>query len=193
MLPLVLFVLLHSVLAADPAHLEPGARSAHVGRVFLIEDVLWVRYPFTALVDMMDRLRTLIDQVTELVLNLNRNGPKDSVTRMMHERLRYLIETLNIAQDIYADPPFSIRTKRGLINGHGQLSRIVFGTAMDEDVEDLREKYNHLASLAVNQNKAINMNTLHIDRLEHVVQDIASYSRSVRTALNAVTEDGEST
>ncbi len=54
---------------------------------------------------------------------------------------------------------------------------MLFGTAMDEDVEDLRERYNHLASLVANQNKAINMNSLHIDRLEHVVQDIASYSR----------------
>ncbi len=67
MLPLVLFVLLHSVLAADPAHLNPGEISAHLGRVSLIEDVLWVRHPFTALVDMPDRLRTLMDEVPELV------------------------------------------------------------------------------------------------------------------------------
>ncbi len=96
MLPLVLLVLLQSVLVADPAHLKPGAFSVHLGRVSLIEDVLWIRYPFTALVDMPDRLRTLIDQVTELVLQLERNAPKDCVTRMMHERLRYLNETLNI-------------------------------------------------------------------------------------------------
>ncbi len=63
---------------------------------------------------------------------------------------------------------------------------MLFGTAMDEDVEDLWERYNHLASLAANQNKAINMNSLHINRLEHVIQDIASFSRTVRTALNAV-------
>ncbi len=33
------------------------------------------------------------------------------------------------------------------------------------------------------------MNSLHINRLEHAVQNIASYSRTVRTALKAVTED----
>ncbi len=134
MLPLVLFVLLHSVLAADPAHLKPGVLSAHLGRVSLIEDVLWVRYPFTDLVDMPGRLRILMDQVTELVLQLERNAPKDGVTRMMHERLRYLNETLNIALDNYADLSFSNSTKRGLINGLGQLSRMLFGTAMDADV-----------------------------------------------------------
>ncbi len=63
---------------------------------------------------------------------------------------------------------------------------MLFGTAMDEDVEDLRERYNHLASLAANQNKAIDMRSLHINRPEHSIQDIASYSRTVRTALKAV-------
>ncbi len=148
MLPLVLFVLLHSVLAADLAHLKSGALSAHLGRISLTEDVLWVRHPFIALVDMPGRLRTLMDQATELVLQLERNAPKDGVTRMMHKCLLYLNETLNIDLDNYANPSFSNRTKRGLINGHGQLSRMLFGTAMDEDVQDLRERYNHLTSLA---------------------------------------------
>ncbi len=73
-----------------------------------------------------------------------------------------------------------------MINGLGQLSYMLL---MDEDVEHLRERYNHLASLAANQNKATNVNSLHIDRPEHVVQDIASYSRTMRTAPNTVTED----
>ncbi len=115
MLPLVLFVLLQSFLAADPAHLKPGTLSVHFGRVSLIEDVLWVRYSFTALVNMPGRLRTLMDQVTELVLQLERNAPKEGITRMMHERLRYLNETPNsspnIALDNYADPSFSNRTE----------------------------------------------------------------------------------
>ncbi len=107
---------------------------------------------------------------------------------MMHERLRYLNETLNITLDNYAYPSFFSHTKRSLINEPGQLSSMLFGTAMDEDVEDLRERYNPLASLAANQSKAINMNSLHINRPEHAIQDIASYSRTVRTGLNAVIE-----
>ncbi len=53
-------------------------------------------------------------------------------------------------------------------------------------MEDLQERYNHLASLAAIENKAINMDSLHIDRLEHAVQDIASYSRTLGNALNEV-------
>ncbi len=76
-----------------------------------------------------------------------------------------------------------------MINGLGQISHILFGTAMDEDLQNLRERYNHLASLAANLNKAMNMNSLHIHRLEHAIQNIASYSRAVRIALNLVIED----
>ncbi len=83
-----------------------------------------------------------MDQVTELLLQLARNAPEDGVTGMTHERLRYLNEIPNITLDNYADLSFSNRTKRGLINGLGQLFRILFGTAMDEDVEDLGERYN---------------------------------------------------
>ncbi len=63
---------------------------------------------------------------------------------------RYLNETLNIALDNYADPSSSNRTNRGLINGLGQLTRMLFGTAMDRDVMDRRERYYLLSSLAVN-------------------------------------------
>ncbi len=41
-MPLVLFVLMHSVLAVEPAHLKPGVLSAHLGRVSLVEDDVWV-------------------------------------------------------------------------------------------------------------------------------------------------------
>ncbi len=103
-----------------------------------------------------------MDQVSELVLQLEWYAPKDSFMHMMHEHFQFLNESLNIALDNYADLSFSNCTKRGLINGLGQLSRMLFGTAMDEDMEDLRERYNQLASLAANQNKAINMNSLQI-------------------------------
>ncbi len=83
-----------------------------------------------------------MDQITELMLQLDRNESENGVTRMMHQHLRYLNETLKIALENYTDISFSKRAKRGLINGFGQLSRMLFGTAMDEDVEGLRERYN---------------------------------------------------
>ncbi len=65
-----------------------------------------------------------------------------------------------------------------------QLSRLLFGTAMNEDVEELRDRYNHLVSLAATHHKTIRMNFLHISRLEHAVEKIASYSRILATSVN---------
>ncbi len=66
MLPHALYFLLLSVLAADPAHLKPGDLSAHLGRIFLVDDVLWVHYLFNALVEIPGTLRTITDQCLKL-------------------------------------------------------------------------------------------------------------------------------
>ena len=56
----------------------------------------------------------------------------------------------------------------------GKLSRMLFGTAMNEDVEDLRENYNQLASIASSNNKAIHLNCKQIALLNQHVDDTSS-------------------
>ncbi len=85
-------------------------------------------------------------------------------------------ETLTLALENYHRFPLSHRQKRGFVDGIGHLSRMLFGTAaMNEDVEELRDRYNHLALLASAHNKAIRFNSKHIARLEQHVHDIASF------------------
>ncbi len=110
MLPLAFYFILRSVLAADPAHLKPGALSAHLGRVSLVEDVLWVHNPFAPLVEIPGTLRTIKDQVNEVVLQMDKNAPVEGVTRLMHDSLKYLNDTLTLALENYADLSFSNRT-----------------------------------------------------------------------------------
>ncbi len=87
-------------------------------------------------------------------------------------------ETLTLALENYH------RQKRGFIDGIGHLSRVLFGAAMNEDVEELRDIYDHLALLASAHNKAIRFNSKHIARLEQHVHDIASYTSTLRLPLN---------
>ncbi len=63
---------------------------------------------------------------------------------------------------------------------------MLFGTAMNEDVEELKDRYNHLDLLASANNKAIRFNSKHIARLEQHVHDIASYTATLRLSLNNV-------
>ncbi len=95
-------------------------------------------------------------------------------------------ETLTLAFENYHGFPLSGRQKRGFIDGIGNLSRMLFGTAMNEDVEELRDRYNHLALLASAHNKAIRFISNHIARLEQHVHDIASYKATLRLSLNNV-------
>ncbi len=63
---------------------------------------------------------------------------------------------------------------------------MLFGTAMNEDVEELRDRYNYLISLASAPNKAITLNSRNIARLEQKMHDVASYAATLQTSLNAV-------
>ncbi len=116
MLPLVFYFLLHTFLAADPAHFKPGALSAHLGRVSLVEDVLWVHYPFAAVVELPGTLRTITDQVTVIVLQMDNNASVEGVTRLMHDRIKY-----NLALENNEDLSFSNRPKRAWSMGLGNF------------------------------------------------------------------------
>ncbi len=79
----------------------------------------------------------------------------------------------------------SHRAKRGLINGLGQLSRMLFGTAMDEDVVKLRQKFNSLVAYASAQSKFITINFHHIQRIEQHLVDIPSFTHRLVASLNS--------
>ena len=185
MLPVLLYGLLGHVLATDPAHLKPGALSAHLGRATLVEDVLWVQYALTPLVGVPDRL---FDVTTHLSEALSQLQPVLNLTtfRFLHARLSFLNETLSMAAADYQTFPVAPRTKRGLFNGVGYLSRMIFGTAMQEDVDVLRDRYNHLLSLAERQNRAITLHSAHLALLDRRLLEIASYTDTLRSALNKV-------
>ncbi len=99
MLPIVFCCLLGSVLAADPAHLKPGALSSHLGRVTLVEDVLWVRCPLTALVGVPDHLTAVTEHLTASLSLLEKDLARDVdksmlLFRLMHARVEFVNEYL---------------------------------------------------------------------------------------------------
>ena len=69
---------LNSILAHVPAHLKPGALTAHLGRVFLVEDVIWVRYPYTALNEIPSGLREIAENLNKVLEELENAIPLGS-------------------------------------------------------------------------------------------------------------------
>ncbi|KAG0711988.1 hypothetical protein GWK47_019414 [Chionoecetes opilio] len=124
---------LSSILALDPSHLKPGALTAHLGQVSLVEDVLWVKYHHTALLKIPSRLREVTEQLNAALIRLEQELPKQTLrtdvsldhvimsyqtTRylpLFHARLAYLNDTINLALHNYHGFDASHRAKRGFI------------------------------------------------------------------------------
>ncbi len=96
----------------------------------------------------------------------------------------YVARCVKRAQHIVLNGPS--RAKRGLMDGIGKLSRMLFGTAMDEDVEQLRGRYNHLTSIASAEYRAIHINCRNIARLEKHVSDLGLYVNQLKSELNNI-------
>ena len=190
MLFFVVLLFLGTARALAPTHLKPGALSAHLGRAYLVEDVLWVQYPFPSLVDIPDNLRNVAAQLTAQISQIRQAVPQQPPHLAFHsvllfaDRLSYINDSLNIALENFGGLPAANRTKRGFINGLGYLSRMLFGTAMDEDVVELRDRYNQLLTHASTQDKIIKIHSQHITQLEKQVNDITSYTTLLASTID---------
>ena len=69
---------------------------------------------------------------------------------------------------------------------------MLFGTPTNEDVEDLRERYDQLSSIPSLNNKAIGLNYRNIARLDLHVQDLILFSNAMRSSLNNVLQQATS-
>ena len=141
--------MLQLVSASAPLHLKPGALTTHLGEVALIEDTLLVRYPFSALFSVPTELDIVSNTLNNSLQTLNSMLANEThgqtqtfsqiIIKVLKARVEFLHERLNQSKHDYNLHPVHARTKRQLINGFGKLSQYLFGTAMDEDVQDMRE------------------------------------------------------
>ena len=200
MFAFLVLLVLHASVALQPALLKPGALTGHLGRVFLTEDALWVTYPHEPLVAIPGKLREVASQLNATLWHLEKELPERAgepyaILSLLHARTRYVMDTVISAVEKYEGLSVTNRMKSGLIDGIGKLSRMLFGTAMNEDVEDLRDKYNQLLTIAKANNKAISLNCRNIARIERQITELASYTqllgdsmRKMLSQLNALYE-----
>ena len=92
-------------LAAEPTHLKPGALVGHLGRVALVEDVLWVTYPYASLRVIPHHLRDAVGEIDSALarLQIHLNDTNTHVVEpldLMHvfaARLAFMNDTLALA------------------------------------------------------------------------------------------------
>lgn len=86
----------------------------------------------------MDLLQLRADLIKDVVVSGN-------FLHTLHVRKEYLCNMLPLVLDNYAGHTCFTSSKRVLIDGIGQLSRMLLGTSMNGDVEEFSERhyYNH--------------------------------------------------
>ncbi len=78
------------------------------------------------------------------------------------------------------------RKKRACFNGVGELSRPLFGTAMQRDIAELKERYNQLTALASVNNGAMQINCQRLAKLDRHVSDLRLYVSPLKLGLDRV-------
>ena len=134
-------------------------------------------------------LRKIVDILNEALKQLQEELPQgsslsDDLLPLLHNRVEYVNDTVALTLENYDLVHNDKRPKRGLINVIGQLSRALFGTAMQEDVEKLRRRYNQLTYVASNNNKVIHLNSRNIVKLNQHIKNIEKHAELLRTQLN---------
>ena len=190
--------LVSSVQAAEPGHLKPGALVGHLGHVALVEDVLWVKYPYATLRAIPGRLKEVLGEIDLALTQLQDEANKTTNTtnwddpldllKLFASRLSFVNDTVALALDTYLGLDGPVREKRGWLDGIGELSRDLFGTAMQKDVDELRDRYNQLLTLASSNNRAIEINCQRLAKLDQHVSDLGLYVNRLKLGLNKVLE-----
>ena len=196
MLLWILLCVVGSVRAVEPTHLKPGALVGQLGRITLVEDVLWVKYPYATLRTIPLRLKSVLEDIdsalTQLQTEANRNANTTdwedplNLLKLFASRLAFANDTVSLAFETYLGLEGPAREKRAWFGGLGELSRDLFGTALDSDVMELRSRFNELTYIASTNNKAIQINCKRLAKLDRHVTDLGLYVNRLNLALNKV-------
>ncbi len=150
-----MWILLSCMIAAqatEPAHLKPDALVGHMGLVALVEDVLWVKYPYANLRTIPQRLKAVAAEINSALVQLEKEAYKNhtdsqwddplALLKVYALRIAFVNDTVALALETYIGLEDPAREKRAWLEPLGELSHDLFGTAMQSDVDELRNRYN---------------------------------------------------
>ena len=120
MLQLILLTCM-GLLSATPSHLKPGALTAPIGRVTLVEDVLMVKYRLTGLYSLTPDLEVFLIQLNDMVQEIDKKlawqtdarheVPVAKILNLIKGRLSFLRNVLAIAMHDFKQHPMHARVR----------------------------------------------------------------------------------
>ncbi|XP_050693832.1 uncharacterized protein LOC126984255 isoform X1 [Eriocheir sinensis] len=193
---LTILLSLGSLLATTPIHLKPGALTAQIGEVLLIEDVLLVKYPYTSLTNSTDIIRIVSEKLLGMADAIRATKTRESkapsstnsltLFQLLEDRILFLRGKVDEVNMDYSFHSVHSRVKRGLLNIVGSASKFLFGTATDEDVRDLRDHYAHVLSFAARNRRVINANCRKLAQLHTNIEELLEQTNKMVEVINIV-------
>ena len=192
---------LGGLLASAPTHLKPGALTHHLGDVSLIEEVLTVRYPFTSLLNtsatvqiVSQKLLGLADTIRATKSRENKapSGFHSQTTlQLLWDRVLFLQAKVDKANRNYASHPIHSRKRRGLLNLVGSAANFFFGTATEDEVQDLRDHYNKLLDSAARNQRVVSLNCKKIALLHSHLEKLLNHTNQLASLTNSALQELE--
>ena len=197
-------MMLTSLWAKDQNYLKHGALVGPRGQVFLVEDNIMVRVKYPEIMEVPNKLNTIIGQLSSTIDNMH-NIPTNKMTNantwkennddhsdlksLLMNKLLIVNDTLNNAlEDFHLSQtqtePQVTRKRRGLFNAIGYLARSLFGTAMNSDVKSLRQGYNNVITWVMKTNKVINIHNKDLMTLDTNVNKLRNYTDMLTNSIN---------
>ena len=190
----LLLLICSSVLAMDLGHLKPGCLMGEKGKVFLLENHVVVEIPFQDIITVPDQLLLLSDQLTDTLQIFKggiytqtnaAEGKEHELANLIADKISLFNFTIRSTWEKYhAEEVKAKRGKRGLFNGIGYLTRSLFGTAMDKDVQTLTSKYNKMLEWAHEADKVITLNNNNLEQLKQNLHKLHQYTALPTNSIN---------
>lgn len=196
---LLIPALLYGVAAQE--ELLPGVLKAERGTVFLVEDVVTVRLDLTPLWSTAPSVEAVLhcfDNLTSLLRTYRFSTHSYALENQMVLAARISMMTPKISTirsllpekpSLYHSTLQARRTKRGLINGLGYLSKYLFGTAMADDVEQLSQHIGAIDGVLANHERTIKATHVVLKEFTKKVQEIILVTNNLTQAVEEIETD----
>ena len=181
-------------LATDLGHLKPGCLMGEKGKVLLLEDHVVVEIPFQDILAVPDQLLRLSDQLTVTLRVFQEGiytqtnaaeGKEHDLANLISDKIALFNFTIRSTWERYhVEEVKTTRKARGLFNGIGYLTRSLFGTAMDSDVQTLTSKYNKMLDWAHEADKVIKLSNKNLEQLKHNLHKLHQYTSLLTNSIN---------
>ncbi len=170
-------------------HLKPGALTTHVGRVYLVKDSLTIRYPYESLLNTTLTIQLWSEKLMSLSRNINDTTYRESkapsrirttnILQLLGDRINFLPERIKQEHKDITLHPVHSRSKRGLLNIVGSASKFLFGTATEDDVQDLKDHYNRVLTVASQNHRMVTLAFKKINILHDNLQKLLEHTNKL--------------